>query len=573
MTDVLKRYLTARLGGNADGPTDDDTFWQDPLVRQTADDIDRAVETIRQQWQRPDSSPEPVGLPTDAAVSLAVTPPDEPTPAPAAGPIPEQAAGPIPEQAVPTSDTAIAADSHQSEPTATVAPVLSPTDTAALPEPPAVVLLADSSPHAMPRFGADQPTQPPASPPAKAIVLPNATVGKGYEYVFDVTALGLPDLDTHSLDVADPGLTYDAGTFRLSGTPTQPGEFGLTLTYRPRTDQPDRPALTRPVTLLVNPDPRSLWKNLPSDTTDPYYKPDEAHEGRRIGDVRLLAASVRGRSHAHEGIFRDDDFGLAEIAETGWFLVTVADGAGSAKYSRKGAQLACQTLTQTVRDAALTDAWAAFDAAAADAPGADAAPGEPVVLGKPAHDQLYAVLGKGVFAAYKAIEAEAVATHATIRDYATTLLTTLARPQAGGWLVGAFMVGDGGIGVYRAGQSPVLLGTPDGGEFAGQTRFLTMSDTFDAATLFGRFRFVWVPDMTALVLMTDGVTDPKFQTDSNLGRAESWADLWADLTTGVDFADDASAPARLQEWLNFWSPGNHDDRTIALLYDHPQAHA
>jgi hypothetical protein len=228
---------------------------------------------------------------------------------------------------------------------------------------------------------------------------------------------------------------------------------------------------------------------------------------------------------------------------------------------------------QTLRDLALTDAWAAFEAAVADAPGQKMIDDEPVVLSKVAHNALYAVLGKAVFAAYKAIEAEAATNNSTPRDYATTLLATLARPQAGGWLLGAFMVGDGGIGAYRAGLAPVLLGTPDGGEYAGQTRFLTMSDTFDAATLFGRFRLVWVPTMTALVLMTDGVTDPKFQTDANLSRAQTWTDLWTDLTTAVDLADDTTAATRLQDWLGFWSAGNHDDRTIALLYSPAENHA
>ncbi len=522
MTDALKQYLTAKLGGNADGPTDDDPFWQHWFVLQTIETIERQIETLRERWQQP-----------------TVTVIAEPT-----------------------------SDSHQLEPIATVVPPEPPIDPNAETSLPEAVLLSNPSPTDMPRFGADQPASP-TPLPIKVLVLPNATVGKPYSYVVDFAALGLPELASHSIDGVDSvGLVYTSEKQQLSGTPIQAGEFTLTLTYRLKTDEANRPALSRPVQLLINADPRSLWKNLPSDTTDPYFKPDAAHELQHIGNVRLLAASVRGRSHAHEGIFRDDDFGMAPVGETGWFLLTVADGAGSAKYSRKGAQLACQTLTQAIQALALTDAWATFDAATADVPGVDVPVDEPVVLSKSVHDQLYAVLGKGVFAAYKAIEAEASTNGATLRDYATTLLTTLAKPYAGGWLVGAFMVGDGGIGIYRAGHAPVLLGTPDGGEFAGQTRFLTMSDTFEAKTLFSRFRFVWVPTLTALVLMTDGVTDPKFQTDANLNRADIWDNLWADLTQSVSFADDTSAPVQLQDWLNFWSPGNHDDRTIALLYDH-----
>ena len=46
-----------------------------------------------------------------------------------------------------------------------------------------------------------------------------------------------------------------------------------------------------------------------------------------------------------------------------------------------------------------------------------------------------------------------------------------------------------------------------------------------------------------------------------------WDGLWADLSKTVDFSDDnANAADQLLDWLDFWSPGNHDDRTIAILY-------
>jgi len=76
-----------------------------------------------------------------------------------------------------------------------------------------------------------------------------------------------------------------------------------------------------------------------------------------------------------------------------------------------------------------------------------------------------------------------------------------------------------------------------------------------------------------LLLMTDGIADPKFQTDANLQENEVWRELWQDLNGAnedgakVNFA---GSPAEVQEcllsWLDFWSPGNHDDRTIAILY-------
>ena len=111
------------------------------------------------------------------------------------------------------------------------------------------------------------------------------------------------------------------------------------------------------------------------------------------------------------------------------------------------------------------------------------------------------------------------------------------------------------------------MGDPDGGDFAGQTRFLTMGEVMQPAEIYKRLRFEIIEDFTALVLMTDGVTDPKFETDANLQRIEKWNNLWEDITSSVELTDDnENAAPQLLKWLDFWSPGNHDDRTIAIIY-------
>ena len=67
--------------------------------------------------------------------------------------------------------------------------------------------------------------------------------------------------------------------------------------------------------------------------------------------------------------------------------------------------------------------------------------------------------------------------------------------------------------------------------------------------------------------MSDGITDPKFETDANLSKIDKWNDLWNDLSKTVDFTDDNEESAeQLLKWMDFWSPGNHDDRTIAILF-------
>ena len=113
-----------------------------------------------------------------------------------------------------------------------------------------------------------------------------------------------------------------------------------------------------------------------------------------------------------------------------------------------------------------------------------------------------------------------------------------------------------------------LLGTPDEGEFAGQTRFLTMPEIFrDVTSFYGRLKFSIEQDFTSLMLMTDGVSDPMFETDANLNKIEKWDALWENITKEVELTDDnTESQYQLLKWLDFWSQGNHDDRTIAILY-------
>jgi hypothetical protein len=150
---------------------------------------------------------------------------------------------------------------------------------------------------------------------------------------------------------------------------------------------------------------------------------------------------------------------------------------------------------------------------------------------------------------------------------------TICKKFSYGWFIASFWVGDGAICLYdKEAHSAKLLGIPDEGEYAGQTRFLTMPEIFkDITSLYQRLRFAIVPDFTALFLMSDGVSDPKFETDANLNNPKKWDDLWDDLINNqehpVDLSDDnEEAKNQLLDWLDFWSPGNHDDRTIAILY-------
>ena len=409
---------------------------------------------------------------------------------------------------------------------------------------------------------------------AANIVFPNGRVGEEYSVEIPFNIKGVEDYVLEGLEQV--GLTYtktETG-FQISGC-AQPedikgGDFSVLLRYKPVNLFPDESWLERKLTLILNPDPRTLWKDIKTPRDIEYFKEDaemqyvciEEKDGRPCKDI--VAASLRGRSHGHEGKPRDDHFSLHYCKDSEWYIIAVADGAGSAKYSREGSKIACETAVEQCK-LALTGSSEFEDAILAFQSNNDA--DNRKIVG----DRVYRIVGNAALKAYNCIKQEAERKEgATVKDYATTLLLTICKKFDFGWAVASFWVGDGAICVYNAdNHTAEILGTPDSGEFGGQTRFLTMPEIFsDTASFYNRLRFKIYPDFTALILMTDGVSDPKFETDANLQNVEKWDALWADLKEkGVELTDDnEKAQGQLLDWLGFWDKGNHDDRTIAILY-------
>ena len=420
----------------------------------------------------------------------------------------------------------------------------------------------------------------------KQITFMNGKVNQYYEIDFDVGDLKIPEIaEVYFKGLEAIGLQYISEEKKIKGTPTQAGDHKIVMEFKRKDWTEGKPRLSRDVTFIINPDPRVLWsKNIPTPQEIEYYKPDSdkafvkvaAKTERKylglkkteIARKDIVAASQRGRSHAIEGKPRDDDFALYFDEETEWYVIAVADGAGSAKYSRQGSKIACQTAKDVCsKQLAKNGISDVLDLAIQEYHKNNSEQNRSDLY-KALHSEVLAI---AAWEAYKNIRKEATDKGRVLKDYATTLLLSICKKFEFGWFVGAFWVGDGGIGIYR--QEPQyikVLGEPDGGEFAGQTRFLTMKEIFSDRV---RTRFDIVEDFTALILMTDGITDPKFETDANLNRIEKWHALWDDLNGNnedhakVDFTDDNEQSAeQLLKWLDFWSKGNHDDRTIAILF-------
>jgi len=397
--------------------------------------------------------------------------------------------------------------------------------------------------------------------------LPNASVGKPYSQNLG-TLFGEHFKRVVELKSEPPqgsGLALDALNATLHGTPKTPGEMQIVISFRLSDSAESHPDFTHTLALTVNPDPSSLWKNLPSDKNGAFAKPDTANAFLVTPHLTVMAASLRGRSHAHEGKYREDDFGLHFIEATGWHILISADGAGSAKFSRRGSQLACQTALAVIEEklgneenqlnAALSKLGASHEAADLEK----------------LRQLSYNVLMLAAHQAHAAIQKQAKESQATPRDFASTFIVVIARRVESRWFFASFAIGDGGAGALLDDGTLLSLTSPDSGDFAGQTVFITMPQVFsDPAALLARTHAAFCLGFKFLAAMSDGITDPIFQSDANLASSTEWEKWRQQLAQIVSL--DAPTPgmeAALLDYLNFPSPGNHDDRTLLIAVPTP----
>lgn len=385
--------------------------------------------------------------------------------------------------------------------------------------------------------------------------LPNARVREDYSAVAGSPVLSI-------LDDGGTGLAVDADG-GLCGTPEKAGEFVLAIEIADQNGAP-RPATAK---LSVISNPKDLWVSKPSDRSAEHWKPDSDVLTLKSSEAFMAAGSQRGRSHAQSGGFREDDCALGLVR--GWHLIVVADGAGSASMSRRASRLACKEAVRT-----LTQVLESEDGARLDSRIDAALYGLEADLDMIRREILYKTLAGAAFSASKALAAEAGETERPMRDYSTTILCAMARKTKEGWFIGTFSVGDGGAVVFDANSNHVeVMCSLDSGEYAGQTRFLEPAIFKDPKAVMTRIHAAIVPKFTALTLMTDGITDPFFPTDAALADPAAWRAFWFDeLTANVTLQpDNAGIEGQMIDWLGFWSKGNHDDRTIAVLVPEAQA--
>jgi len=382
------------------------------------------------------------------------------------------------------------------------------------------------------------------------IVIPNARKNKEYNEIIDGSLKDGIKIKITGIELHPScGLNFNKDPSNLSGFPTVSGDIKLQIRWKTDSNSHE---LVNDYNLFINPDPNELWKDKDPDKDDQYYKDNEESKSIYLDPNNIIAASVRGRSHAHEGLFRDDDFFIGK-SNSNWDVLIVADGAGSSKYSRQGSRLASNSagkhLLESLNENIDEKIIAAYDKVT------DSLNNQSESI----FNELYKVT---VSKALECINNQ-LNDNTTFKDYYTTLLISVHKKYDFGHIVSSLWIGDGAIAVIENTDSSSLMGLPDSGEYSGQTVFLGNSILENSTEFANRIQVKLCNKIECIILMTDGITDPKFENENDLCNSSSWINLWNELKVKID---KQNAEEELKDWIKFPSPGYHDDRTIAIYY-------
>ncbi|REC65627.1 protein phosphatase 2C domain-containing protein [Chryseobacterium flavum] len=389
-------------------------------------------------------------------------------------------------------------------------------------------------------------------------VLKNASAKQFYEFGFNME--NFPNIKIQNIrNLEETGLHFENNI--ISGTPVTNNMYHLDVQFYHIHDQ--NHIETKKIQLFVNADPKDLWKNIPSDKNAVFYKSEEDSFKGLFSDKKIVVASKRGRSHAHEGKFREDDFAVNTLP-LDWNIVSVSDGAGSATAAREGSRLATTTVNQFFSSQVLNRIEDHINLLFASQ--------SSIEEQSETKQNIINILSESVLNVYHRLEKTAAENALSLNDLHATLIFTLLKKFSFGYVILSFGVGDCPINLINTDFSEIkLLNQMDVGEFGGGTRFITMKEIFNDK-IASRFQITCVEDFSYLVLMTDGIYDPKFTTENKLEDTESWKLFFEDLAgnnddcTKADFINDEKIDEQLLIWSDFWSRGNHDDRTLAIIY-------
>lgn len=340
---------------------------------------------------------------------------------------------------------------------------------------------------------------------------------------------------------------------------------GAPVTVGNTTDGSDSPTLTG-TAVSTAPPPRPVWNCVaPSSGWCPeawrehleavapglYAEGTSSTAEEAIGlhiaaaPWHLVLSSRRGRLHAHRGDHREDSGHVA--AWPGGWCAAVADGAGSAAFSRLGSAIATAVASRVLRDA-LPDTDVSIDAV----------------------DQALRAAAQVVNERQREFAARA---GLALRELRTTLLVAV---RCGDW-AGTMQVGDGAMALLHTDGSLSHPHAAATGDFSGEVAHF-LPDDGALEVLQASVRVVPMHGVCAVLLASDGVEDPWYPF-TRYARPLLHTLAHGHLATAADALPAALVPARqesvlqapdpvsaLSDWLAFEKRGENDDRTLCLAF-------
>lgn len=290
---------------------------------------------------------------------------------------------------------------------------------------------------------------------------------------------------------------------------------------------------------------------------DVFSKPNRVSRRQKSEDFDLSYASIRGRSHIRSGSFREDDVEARFFLDGKAVAIVVSDGAGSAPLSRRGSCIVTAVGIKCLIELG------------------EKLVKDPEALKGRAQSAVDGFAGV-VRSIRSQIEFEADCIKEQRPDFLAkemyaTFLAALVLPTPSGQVLLTYSAGDGAIGLGMAGGASGIKCAPDHGQSAGQTLFVLNKGADDADK---RLVYTELPDSYALMLMSDGVSDPRVAQGEE-SKPDIWnliADELKPLVRGEPLNHDGERVETYKErgplckWLDSYEKGHHDDRTIAVLF-------
>ena len=324
----------------------------------------------------------------------------------------------------------------------------------------------------------------------------------------------------------------------ITGTPQKVGHLKIDLLYHSSKSG----KITFRLAVLYA---KAARKCLPPDPDAPFQVPNEYFKYEKLNCYgKIIGGSIRGRDHENDGKFRDDCFQFIYNDKKNIGAVVVSDGAGSAEYSRKGADIICNSFCDITRSYIEAGKFDALTSSMED---------EKITDCKK-------VLADVVHSCYEKLNSFAKAQNIDLKNFYATMLAYvfIQTPQHIRLL--SFVVGDGALVAITA-EKAEMLAELDHGEQLNETAFLSETIIDDIRNVGTRFKYFELSPPYSIMAMTDGVFNPWFW-GQNAENQKIWFEKHNEIITCLSQNNPEN---ELKSLLSFKSVVSNDDRTIVIL--------